>query len=177
MSAALVWIPVSLAVAVAMELWAGLLHGRIWHQALWGIHRSHHRRGATGLEANDALSVLHAPIAIALILYGCAGAAGPLREAAFGVGIGMTMFGAAYLVVHDGLVHGRLPVRALGRIPYFARVARAHRVHHATGHAPYGLFLGPWERRRAPVSEAPRLNAGDRSRTEAAEEASRPPPP
>ena len=165
MSAAMVWIPVALVAAAVMELWAGLLHARLWHRALWGVHRSHHRQGERGLEANDALSVLHAPLAIALILYGCAGAAGLLREVAFGVGIGMTMFGAAYLVVHDGLVHGRLPVGALGRIPYFARVAEAHRVHHATGRAPHGLFLGPAELRRAAASL--RLSAEDRSRAAA----------
>lgn len=146
MSSALVWIPVALVVAAAMELWAMLLHGRIWHSLLWRVHRSHHRKRRGRFEANDALSVLHAPIAIALILYGCAAAPSLLRELAFGVGIGMTLFGVAYVIVHDGLVHGRLPVEALARIPYFARVRDAHRIHHSKGaRGPYGLFLGPWE--------------------------------
>ncbi|MRG94234.1 sterol desaturase family protein [Polyangium spumosum] len=146
MSSALVWIPVALAVAAGMELWAMLLHGRVWHSLLWRLHRSHHRKRRGLLEANDALSVLHAPIAIAAILHGCVAAPSLVREVVFGVGIGMTLFGAAYLVVHDGLVHGRLPVQALAKIPYFARVRDAHLVHHAKGaRGPYGLFLGPWE--------------------------------
>src|SRR3712207_6170094 len=107
MMSAAIWIPVSLGVAALMELWAGLLHGSFWHRVLWPVHRSHHQRRRGRFEANDALSALHAPIAIALILYGCRGAEGPLREVAFGVGIGMTMFGLAYLVVHDGFAHGR----------------------------------------------------------------------
>ena len=144
-----VWLPVALAVAIAMDLWAALLHGRVWHSWLWPVHRSHHapKAAGAGLEANDALSVLHAPLAIALILHGCKAAPGPLREVEFGLGVGMSVFGVAYLVVHDGLVHGRLPVRWLLRLRYFRGVVRAHRVHHtgAAGGAPYGLFLGRWE--------------------------------
>ncbi len=112
-----IWLLTVPLVFVAMELWAALLHGRIWHGLLWRVHRSHHRLRRLGerLEANDALSLLHAPIAITLILYGCRGAEGIAREVAFGVGLGMTLFGIAYLVVHDGMVHGRLPVQGLLR--------------------------------------------------------------
>jgi beta-carotene 3-hydroxylase len=140
-----IWIPVALAVAVAMEFWAALLHGRFWHGLLWPVHRSHHSKRRGRFEANDALSALHAPIAIAMILYGCVAAPSALREVLFGVGIGMTAFGVAYLVFHDGFVHGRLPVWWLGKVPLFARIRDAHRVHHGRGAAPYGFFLGPQE--------------------------------
>lgn len=145
MRAALIWIPVALAVAAAMELWAALLHGRFWHGMLWPVHRSHHTKRRGRFEANDALSALHAPIAIAMILYGCVAAPSALREILFGTGIGMTAFGVAYLVFHDGFVHGRLPVRWLAKVPLFARIRDAHRVHHGRGAAPYGFFLGPQE--------------------------------
>ncbi len=157
MSAVLVhaalWVPVALVVAVLMDLWAALLHGKVWHSWLWPLHRSHHEPRAPGqrFEANDALSVLHAPIAVALILYGCRAAEGPLRELSFGVGLGMSLFGVAYVVVHDGLVHGRLPVRFLLRSRYMRGVAKAHRVHHLpnTDGAPFGLFFGVSELARA----------------------------
>ena len=144
-SRAAIWIPVALAAAAAMELWARLLHRAFWHGPLYSIHRSHHRRRRGRFELNDALSTLHAPIAVALILYGCESAPGPLREVLFGAGIGMTLFGAAYVVVHDGFVHGRLPLRGLGKLALFARLRDAHRVHHGRGSAPYGFFLGPQE--------------------------------
>lgn len=157
MTSIAIWTVTALATATAMEGWAALLHGRVWHGLLWFMHRSHHRRRRGRWERNDALSVLHAPIAVALILYGCVAAPGALRDVAFGVGIGMTLFGLAYVVVHDGLVHGRLPVAWLARLSYFARVREAHLVHHRTGAAPYGLFLGPWvveqKRRAAPPCE------------------------
>lgn len=155
-AAAAIWIPVALAVAAAMELWAGLLHGRFWHGVLYPVHRSHHRKRHGRFEANDALSALHAPIAIALILYGCVAAPGALREVSFGVGIGMTLFGVAYLVFHDGFVHGRLPVRWLGKVALFARIRDAHRVHHGRGAVPYGFFLGPQELEAARARDADR---------------------
>ena len=145
--AVVVWLPVALLVAVLMDLWAALLHGKVWHRLLWPVHRSHHTRREGSFERNDALSALHVPPAIALILYGCVGPVGILREVLYGIGIGATAFGLAYVIVHDGLVHRRLPVAFLGRIGWLRAVARAHRVHHAgaEGGAPYGLFFGPIE--------------------------------
>jgi beta-carotene 3-hydroxylase len=57
------------------------------------------------------------------------------------VGIGVTAYGAAYLVVHDLVIHRRVPW-----LPVPDRVGRrlreAHNVHHLFGEAPYG-FLAP----------------------------------
>ena len=131
-------------VAVLMEPWAAFLHGRIWHRSLWFLHRSHHRPSGP-LEANDLFSLLHVPPSVALILWGTLVEPGVLPALAFGTGLGMTAFGVGYFVVHDGLVHGRLPVGFLARIPWLARVRDAHLEHHRIGGAPFGLFLGPRE--------------------------------
>lgn len=166
---ATIYVPVALVTALAMELWAALLHGKLWHRWLWFVHVSHHRARAPGqrFEANDALSSTHAPVAIALILFGCRAAPSVLREVAFGVGIGMSLFGVAYLVMHDGLVHRRLPVRWLLRFGYVREIYRAHLIHHTgrEGRAPYGFFLAPWElaritrSRSTPSERAPRPSA------------------
>ena len=140
---------VALPVAMAMEPWARLLHGRVWHHALWRIHRSHHAHRHGRFEANDALSAAHAPIAAALVMVGC-NLHGPAAAITIGIGAGMTLFGISYVVVHDGLVHGRLPVGFLARFAWLRRIRNAHRIHHARGAAPYGLFLGPRELTRAP---------------------------
>lgn len=144
----LVWGVTGAGTAVLMEPWAAWVHGRVWHGLLWPVHRSHHTTREGTWEANDVLALTHVPVAIGLILYGCLATPGLFRESLFGVGLGMTAFGLAYTVVHDGLVHGRLPVAWLSRWRYFERVRRAHRVHHLTGGAPHGLFLGPWRLRR-----------------------------
>jgi beta-carotene 3-hydroxylase len=125
-------------VAILMDRWAALLHQHVWHRTLWRWHAPHHR-GKPGLNRNDALSASHAPIAIALVVAG-GHFEGLAADVALGTGLGMTIFGAAYVLVHDGYVHGRLPLRFLERVPYFRRVRRAHERHHARGGAPYSFF-------------------------------------
>ena len=146
---------VALVVAAAMEPWARMLHGRVWHRRLYWVHRSHHSRRVGRFERNDALSVLHAPIAAALVMIGC-NLHGAAAAVAIGIGAGMTAFGLAYVVVHDGLVHGRLPVSFLLRVRFLRRIRDAHAVHHARGAAPFGLFLGPRELTRSPRARAAR---------------------
>lgn len=152
-----IWFAVGVPTLIFMEVWAAVLHGKLWHGPMWSVHESHHRReGWRGesaanpgrWERNDALSFTHAPIAMALIFYGCLATPGMMREVCFGIGIGMTVFGAAYVVVHDGLCHERMPVQGLARYPWLRRVRDAHGVHHRTGGAPNGLFFGPWVIRR-----------------------------
>lgn len=135
---------VAVVVGASMEPWARFLHGRVWHHGLWAIHRSHHTRRVGRFEANDLLSALHAPIAAGLVMIGC-NMHGLAAAIAIGTGAGMTAFGLAYVVVHDGLVHGRLPVAFLARSRWLRRMRNAHAVHHARGGAPFGLFLGPRE--------------------------------
>ena len=57
-------------------------------------------------------------------------------------GLGITVFGMAYMFVHDGLVHRRFPVGPIANVPYFRRVAAAHQVsmHHHT-HDPSCFFF------------------------------------
>lgn len=137
-------------VAVLMEFWAMVLHGRLWHGVLWLTHRSHHvpRRG--WFEFNDIFALGHALIAMTLIIYGFESDHGRLSHLMIAVGFGMSAFGLAYFTVHDGFIHGRLPVAWLARFAFMRRVRNAHRVHHRRDHeGPFGLFLGEWELRRA----------------------------
>ena len=164
--------PTILLTALAMEMWAALLHRYAWHTWLWHLHRSHHRgRGDVAVtppphpfwEWNDALSVVHAPVAVGLILYGCMGRPSVMREVCFAVGMGQTLFGLCYILMHDGIAHARLPLQGWWRYGPVRHIARAHRVHHRTGGPPFGLFFGPWvlarmrrraqaARRRPPVA-------------------------
>ncbi|ESQ43260.1 hypothetical protein EUTSA_v10014816mg [Eutrema salsugineum] len=43
-------------------------------------------------------------------------------------GLGITVFGIAYMFVHDGLVHKRFPVGPIANVPYLRKVAAAHQV-------------------------------------------------
>ncbi|HAN31868.1 MAG TPA: beta-carotene hydroxylase [Myxococcales bacterium] len=139
------WIPLVVAF-FAMEVWSLVVHKMLWHGSLWWGHESHHVETDGYFETNDLFAIFHAVIAAPMIYFGM------LWQVHWvaGLGFGMTVFGFCYGVVHDGLVHGRLPVAFLARIPYLRRVRSAHMSHHGTNpHSPpFGLFLGPWEMRR-----------------------------
>lgn len=134
---------------VAMEPAVALVHRTVMHgRRGWLWHVSHHRGGAPGpqgghatrrrFERNDLYPVVFAAITVSAMAAGAAVAA--LRPVLW-AGFGITAYGAAYLVLHDGFVHGRLGTLPGARSRYVRWVRDAHHVHHATGRAPYGLLV------------------------------------
>lgn len=115
-----------LATVAAMEIIATLAHKYIMHGWGWGWHLSHHEPRTGWFEVNDLYAVVFAVLAIALIALGTAGL-WPLQW----IGAGMTLYGALYFIVHDGLVHQRWPFRYIPRRGYLKRLYLAHRLHHA----------------------------------------------
>ncbi|KAH6770904.1 beta-hydroxylase 1 [Perilla frutescens var. hirtella] len=136
----------SVGAAVGMEFWARWAHKALWHASLWHMHESHHKPREGPFELNDVFAITNAVPAIALLSYGFFHK-GLIPGLCFGAGLGITVFGIAYMFVHDGLVHRRFPVGPIADVPYFRRVASAHQLHHTDkfNGVPYGLFLGPKE--------------------------------
>ncbi|KAL5216573.1 hypothetical protein ABZP36_007974 [Zizania latifolia] len=136
----------SVGAAVGMEFWARWAHRSLWHASLWPMHESHHRAREGPFELNDVFAIINAVPAISLLAYGLFHR-GLVPGLCFGAGLGITLFGIAYMFVHDGLVHRRFPVGPIANVPYFRRVAAAHKIHHTDKFegVPYGLFLGPKE--------------------------------
>ncbi|KAK7283611.1 hypothetical protein RIF29_13248 [Crotalaria pallida] len=132
--------------AVGMEYWARWAHRALWHDSLWHMHESHHRPREGPFELNDVFAIINAVPAIALLSFGFFNK-GLVPGLCFGAGLGITGFGMAYMFVHDGLVHRRFSVGPIANVPYFRRVAAAHKVHHSDkfNGVPFGLFLGPEE--------------------------------
>ncbi|XP_050379262.1 beta-carotene 3-hydroxylase 1, chloroplastic-like [Argentina anserina] len=132
--------------AVGMEFWARWAHRALWHASLWQMHKSHHRPRDGAFELNDVFAIVNAGPAIALLSYGFFNQ-GLFPGLCFGAGLGITVFGIAYMFVHDGLVHRRFPVGPIADVPYLRKVAAAHQLHHTyiLNGVPYGLFLGPKE--------------------------------
>ncbi|WP_285128239.1 sterol desaturase family protein [Leclercia adecarboxylata] len=110
----------------AMELIAAIAHKYIMHGWGWGWHESHHEPRTSWFEVNDLYAVVFAVLAIVLIALGTWGI-WPLQW----IGAGMTLYGALYFMVHDGLVHQRWPFRYIPRRGYLKRLYLAHRLHHA----------------------------------------------
>jgi beta-carotene 3-hydroxylase len=127
---------VALVAFVAMEAVSYLAHRFVMHGFGMGWHRSHHVRTASRFEKNDLFPVVFAAVTILAMT---AGTTLPSLHALYVVGIGVTLYGAAYAFVHDVYIHGRL-----GRLPQmalFEHLKASHRIHHLFGGEPYGMLL------------------------------------
>lgn len=129
---------IAVAAFVVMEPVTAASHRWIMHGVGERLHRSHHRRGGTGWEANDWFPVMFASVVLATMWVGFN------RDgftALVPVAVGVTAYGAAYATVHDVYIHGRLRWFRARRIGLLDRLAAAHRIHHLYGGAPYGMLV------------------------------------
>ena len=122
---------------VIMEPLTAATHRWVMHGVGEFLHRSHHRSMLRRFEANDWYPVMFA----AIVNFGFFAG---LNWNGFGalvpVSIGITAYGAAYALVHDVYIHGRLNWFANRQVATFDRLAEAHRIHHLYNAAPYGML-------------------------------------
>jgi beta-carotene 3-hydroxylase len=124
----------------AMEPVAYAAHRWLMHGPGIGWHESHHRPRRGPFERNDLYPVTFGALTVTAMAIG---AARPGARSLLAVGAGVTAYGAAYGLVHDGLVHRRIPAvhQLTSRWPAAGRLARAHRRHHADRGEPFGMLL------------------------------------
>lgn len=138
-------------VTCAMEFAARAAHRDSWHAGrLWFIHRSHHKHKSEGdvFEHNDVFLLLTVILIIPLFAWSAVQPPSVFSFSLLGVCAGMSLYGTAYMLVHDGVHHQRFPVGPLARIPCVRRVSDAHASHHKGSMGPpYGFFLGEAELR------------------------------
>ena len=132
-----------LATVALMEYAAYAVHKYVMHgDSGWGWHASHHEDHDDLLEKNDLYAVFFAVIAIALFWIGSA-----FWNPIWWVGMGVSVYGLLYFIVHDGLVHQRWPFRHVPRKGYLQRLYQAHKLHHAVegreGCVSFGFLYAP----------------------------------
>ena len=136
--------PVVVAVAafLLMEPVAYLAHRSVMHgqrrAAAWHVPHHQVRADAQHVDTNDLYPVVMAGLTITVMALGSAFEG--LRPLLW-VGVGVTLYGAAYLFVHDLYIHRRW-ARFRWTWGPLERVREAHRIHHLFGGEPYG-FLFP----------------------------------
>ena len=148
-----------------MEPSTAATHRWVMHGVGQWFHRSHHRPGRTsGWERNDWFPVAFASI----VMLGFWAGFNTSLVALVPLGIGVTLYGIAYVVVHDGYIHRRLHMFGSRRIAPLERLADAHRIHHLYNAAPYGMLapIVPSELRDGPLPpiETPSHRSPDRCR-------------
>lgn len=116
-----------IAVFIAMEGATWLIHKYIMHGFLWGLHKDHHDHSNEGpMEKNDYFFVIFALPAIALMYFGVQAGFNYL----FYIGLGITLYGIAYFLVHDIFIHQRIRFFRKTKNTYFLAIRRGHKQHH-----------------------------------------------
>lgn len=121
-----------------MEPITAATHRWVMHGVGEFIHRSHHRRQERRWETNDWYPVMFAALVNVGLFIGFNWEG---FESLVPVGIGVTLYGAAYALVHDVYIHRRLPWFGDRRVAALDRLAEAHRIHHLFNAAPFGMLL------------------------------------
>lgn len=122
-----------------MEFVAWSNHKFVMHGFLWKWHADHHVNDNNkskpqtesynpGFEKNDRFFLIYAAPGIILLLLGFYFKINPLISA----GIGISLYGTTYFVIHDIIIHQRIKIPFLMNIKnqYIQSVIRAHLAHH-----------------------------------------------
>lgn len=111
---------------ISMEGVAWITHKYIMHGLLWSLHKDHHRREYEGFfEKNDFFFLFFAVPGIICLIAGL-----PHFTSVFFAGIGITLYGFTYFLIHDVLVHQRLKFLRNTKNKYLIALRRAHKIHH-----------------------------------------------
>lgn len=112
---------------IGMEMVAWFTHKYIMHGLLWLLHKDHHQKSkASFFEYNDFFFLLFSLPGIAGLFFGMHFRINIL----FWLGLGITLYGFTYFIVHDIFIHQRFQWFRNIENPYFKAIRRAHKEHH-----------------------------------------------
>lgn len=110
-----------------MELVTWITHKYVMHGFLWYLHEDHHQpRYNSIFEKNDLFFVIFAVPSISLFYFGTNNGLNYL----FFIGLGILLYGIAYFLVHDVLIHRRFKWFQNVKSPYLRALRKGHKVHH-----------------------------------------------
>ena len=110
-----------------MECVTWLTHKFVMHGFMWYFHEDHHQpRYINWFERNDVFFIIFAIPSIALFYFGLEGGLNYL----FFIGLGIMLYGMAYFLVHDVLIHKRFNWFNKTNNKYLIGLRKAHKVHH-----------------------------------------------
>lgn len=123
----LLFIGITLATFITMEGVTWCTHKFVMHGFLWYLHEDHHQpKYQNILEKNDAFFVIFAIPSIALFYFGV----NPVLNFKFFIGLGILLYGIAYFLVHDVLIHQRFKWFKHTKNKYLIGLRKAHKIHH-----------------------------------------------
>lgn len=122
----LFFITIMLAVFFTMESVTWLTHKYVMHGFLWYLHEDHHKKGPGLFEKNDAFFLIFSIPSILCIFIGTFDNKWWLAA----IGAGIAMYGFAYFLVHDVIIHRRIKLFTRSNNVYIRSIRWAHKMHH-----------------------------------------------
>lgn len=122
----LLYIFIALGTFLLMEGVAWLTHKYVMHKWLWFLHEDHHKKGPGFFEKNDAFFLIFAiPSFLSILL-------GTIYEVYWvvSIGAGIALYGMAYFIVHDIIIHQRFRLFTRTNNSFIRTVRWAHKMHH-----------------------------------------------
>lgn len=121
------YILITLITFICMEVITWCTHKYVMHGFLWYLHEDHHQpKYKNVFEKNDAFFVIFAIPSIALFYFGFT----PSLNYLFFIGLGILLYGIAYFLVHDVLIHQRFKWFKNVKNKYLLALRKAHKIHH-----------------------------------------------
>ena len=123
------WVLIILIVIVTFFIMEGitwLSHRFIMHGFLWYLHKDHHQKGPGFFEKNDAFFLIFAIPSWLCIMLGVI----YNSTLSIAIGSGITLYGLAYFVVHEIIIHQRLKFFTRSSNTYVRTIRWAHKMHH-----------------------------------------------
>jgi beta-carotene 3-hydroxylase len=115
-----------LLVFLGMEGITWLTHRYVMHGFLWYLHEDHHRPRGHKLEKNDAFFLIFAIPAWLCIMLGLKQG----NDWVVATGFGITLYGLAYFLVHEVIIHQRFKWFSRSNGFYIRSIRLAHKMHH-----------------------------------------------
>lgn len=122
----LLFILIMLSTFLLMEGVTWLTHKYIMHGFLWHLHEDHHKESPGVFEKNDAFFLIFSIPSILCIAFGVTQNIYWLAA----IGFGIMMYGLAYFIVHDVIIHQRIKIFTRSNNTYVRAIRWAHKMHH-----------------------------------------------
>ena len=122
----LLFILIVLCTFIAMEGVTWLTHRFVMHGFLLYLHQDHHQKGPGFFEKNDAFFLIFAIPSWLCIMLG-------LQNKIYwvaAIGFGIAMYGLAYFLVHEVIIHQRFKWFTKSNNTYIRAIRWAHKMHH-----------------------------------------------
>lgn len=117
---------ITLSTFLAMEGITWATHKFVMHGFLWYLHEDHHRPRGHLFEKNDAFFLIFAIPSWLCIMLG-------LQNETYwvaAIGFGIALYGLAYFLVHDVIIHQRFKWFTRSNNTYVRTIRWAHKMHH-----------------------------------------------